>query len=348
MPEEPTPSSLLGGLVVEVCLALVLYGIITAQSYIYMLNSKNDLAIIRCIVGSVWLVEVLSQNIHALSLNPRILETLHTIFIIHMLYYYIITSFGNLLAVGDIIWSAGACVLVEMLIVTLVQGFYIRRVFIRTQQAIYLAYCHYWNAPSSPCCVRGWYISALVAAIMTYFDRTWLAFRSSKGPFVTLTCALALSAAVDVAIAVILIYYLKRGQSGFTSTDSVLRALMTYAVNTGAITMIVSICIVLTFIFLKNSLLFAGLITMASKLYANSLLGTLNARKMLREKAGLASTYNDVAELSNLDRDIHSHVISQGKQQQIQIFQSTTKDVQFSPRSPLPDRRSSVKFGTST
>lgn len=43
--------------------------------------------------------------------------------------------------------------------------------------------------------------------------------------------------------------------------------------------------------------------------YANSLLGTLNARKMLREKAGLASTYNDVAELSNLDRDIHSHVV---------------------------------------
>ncbi|CAL1710745.1 unnamed protein product, partial [Somion occarium] len=190
----------------------------------------------------------------------------------------------------------------------------------------------------------------LATSALTYVVGTWPAFRAEKGPLFTLSCRLALSAAVDLAIALILIFYLKHGQTGFNSTDNVIRSLMVYAVNTGAITMIVSLAVVLTFIFLKESLLFAGLVTMA--IYANSFLGTLNTRQILRKKTAMASTYNGVAELSNFQHSVvPTQLVSAGKQRHIQIFQETTKvtDAQaYSPRSLTEqERRSSLKFDMS-
>lgn len=38
--------------------------------------------------------------------------------------------------------------------------------------------------------------------------------------------------------------------------------------------------------------------------YANSFLGTLNTRQILRKKTAMASTYNGVAELSNFQHSV--------------------------------------------
>ncbi|CAL1703579.1 unnamed protein product [Somion occarium] len=286
MPAAPTPASLLGGFVVEVCLALLLYGIATAQSYVYMLNSKDDPPLLKSVVGSIW-----------------ILETFHSAMIIHMLYEYTITDFGKLADVGIIVWSVGLCVLVEMLIVALAQV---------VTSILLLARVSFGFA----------------TAALTYKLGAWTTFREETGPLFTLSCGLGLSALVDALIAGIIIYYLRRGQTGFKSTDNVVRSLMAYAVNSGAITMIVSIVIVLTFVFLKNSLLFAGLVTVAGKLYSNSLLGTLNARSYLRSKSKGSAGYNS-AELSNIGpnsaRRSHTAQLQLPRANQIEIYQETTK-----------------------
>ncbi|CAL1703578.1 unnamed protein product [Somion occarium] len=300
MPAAPTPASLLGGFVVEVCLALLLYGIATAQSYVYMLNSKDDPPLLKSVVGSIW-----------------ILETFHSAMIIHMLYEYTITDFGKLADVGIIVWSVGLCVLVEMLIVALAQGFYIRRIWILSNHSVLLTV------------VTSILLLARVStAALTYKLGAWTTFREETGPLFTLSCGLGLSALVDALIAGIIIYYLRRGQTGFKSTDNVVRSLMAYAVNSGAITMIVSIVIVLTFVFLKNSLLFAGLVTVAGKLYSNSLLGTLNARSYLRSKSKGSAGYNS-AELSNIGpnsaRRSHTAQLQLPRANQIEIYQETTK-----------------------
>ncbi|KAI0070273.1 hypothetical protein K474DRAFT_1670259 [Panus rudis PR-1116 ss-1] len=54
-----------------------------------------------------------------------------------------------------------------------------------------------------------------------------------------------------------------------------------YSVNTGAIPMVVSISIAVTFIKLKKSVTFAALDILVGRTYANSFLGTLNARRIL-------------------------------------------------------------------
>ncbi|KAJ3487589.1 hypothetical protein NLI96_g3423 [Meripilus lineatus] len=113
--------------------------------------------------------------------------------------------------------------------------------------------------------------------------KTWLRFRTEIGPRSTVTAGLSFAALTDLLISAALIYYLLRSRTGYKKTDHIVQRLMIFSVNTGLITMVCSIAVILSFAFVNNSLLFAGLYSAASKLYSNSLFGTLNARQQLRK-----------------------------------------------------------------
>ncbi|KAK7681822.1 hypothetical protein QCA50_015169 [Cerrena zonata] len=81
-----------------------------------------------------------------------------------------------------------------------------------------------------------------------------------------------------------MVFYLRREKGTFTGTTSVITWMMMYAVHSGLLLMIVSAAVLISFMCMKNSLLFTGFITIIGKLYANSLLGTLNARQVFRSK----------------------------------------------------------------
>ncbi|CAL1704019.1 unnamed protein product [Somion occarium] len=294
MAEGPTIEELMSGFLIEICISLILYGITISQVYTYFLNyGQEDSSLLKGGVASV-----------------LALETIHTIFTIHMLYVYLITDFGQVAAIGTIVWSAGACVTTGMVIVAIAQGFYIRRIYVLSKQNIALT------------AITGFLLLlrvsfGLATSALTYKLGTWGVFRAKVGPLFTLSTGLALSAAVDLLIASILMYYLHKSRTGFKETDHMIHSLMGYAVNTGAITMLVSIAIVLTFVFLKESLLFAGLVQMSSKLYANSFLGTLNARQILRRKINTHKS----SELSDRVRSNNAPT----PMRHIEIYQETSK-----------------------
>ncbi|KAI0073471.1 hypothetical protein K474DRAFT_1677880 [Panus rudis PR-1116 ss-1] len=256
----PTVEELLGGFLVELCLSLILYGITVAQAYVYYLTYPDDGKLVRSLIGAV-----------------IVLESLHTATTMHMAYHYTITEFGNLLGVGNIVWSTGVCAMSGMLIVLLVQGFYVRRVWILSRNNIFLT-----AALAFGVVVRVSF--GMATSVLTWTLGTWPEFRSKVGPHITLTTGLSLAATVDLAIALVLMYYLRAGKTGFQPTDRLIQSLMAYSVNTGAIIMVISIVILVTFLVLKDSLVFIGLVQVSNKLYANSLLGTLNARGVLRNK----------------------------------------------------------------
>ncbi|KAF8526923.1 hypothetical protein BU17DRAFT_61898 [Hysterangium stoloniferum] len=66
----------------------VLYGILTLQMYSYYQKFPKDPSHLKCLVGVIW-----------------VLDTLHTIFVTHMVYTYLVTNFGDYLALGHNIWS---------------------------------------------------------------------------------------------------------------------------------------------------------------------------------------------------------------------------------------------------
>ncbi|KAK7689109.1 hypothetical protein QCA50_007800 [Cerrena zonata] len=89
-PPLPTAANILGGFLIEVSLTLFLYGIVTAQSYIYVFNSKDDHVVLKLVVATVWA-----------------LESIHSALTIHIMYAYAIVDFGKLAELGFIVWSIG-------------------------------------------------------------------------------------------------------------------------------------------------------------------------------------------------------------------------------------------------
>ncbi|OBZ69443.1 hypothetical protein A0H81_10661 [Grifola frondosa] len=109
-----------------------------------------------------------------------------------------------------------------------------------------------------------------------YLLPEWAVFRFKIGPLVTLSCGMGSSACIDVIVASVMIYYLKRGRSALTRSDNMLVWLSVYTVNTGALTSAISVLTIIMFAVQKESLVFLALGAVQSKLYANSFLGSLN------------------------------------------------------------------------
>jgi len=101
-----------------------------------------------------------------------------------------------------------------------------------------------------------------------------------------------LSASSDISIAASLVYLLRGSRSGFKQTQSMVNKLIMFSINTGLVT---SICAIMAFVSVlawPDTFLYIALYLLISRLYANSLLATLNARASLAG-AGAPSSHED-------------------------------------------------------
>lgn len=123
-PPLPTAANILGGFLIEVSLTLLwvllndnnnlhrancttfsLYGIVTAQSYIYVFNSKDDHVVLKLVVATVWCdISTCHRFQILLSISNRALESIHSALTIHIMYAYAIVDFGKLAELGFIVW----------------------------------------------------------------------------------------------------------------------------------------------------------------------------------------------------------------------------------------------------
>ncbi|EJF56506.1 hypothetical protein BD309DRAFT_277690 [Dichomitus squalens] len=254
----------MGGLLIEVFVACILYGITTLQTLIYYQKYANDRPFLKYLVATVWF-----------------LETAHTAFCVQFIYDYLIVDFGNVLNFLDINWGIGVTVMCSASIALCVQGYYTWRVWIVSGNSIV------WTG------LIGMFALARVgfgvaSCALCYVYPSWPVLRSRRASLVTVSGGLGSAALVDILVALTLTVYLKRrrsmGQWPKESKNMINRILL-YAVNTGAITCSASILCVILFAVQKNSLTFLGLVEIQAKLYANSFLGSLNAREHIRSKS---------------------------------------------------------------
>ncbi|CAL1710753.1 unnamed protein product [Somion occarium] len=280
----PTPEQWLGGVFILVCLSLVLYGIAVAQAYSYMLNCKNDGMPLRTAV-----------------LATILLETFQTASLLHLAWAYAIAGFGNFVASLHIPWSAGASIILEVAIVFLVQGFYLRRIWILSKKSKLLT-----GLMGVLLLTR--VALGLATGICICLSGTWIEFRDEAHYSTILTCSHASAVVLDLSMTLLLMFHIYQYKTGFTRTDDVVRSLVVYVVHTGATTTLVSIAIILTYQLVHNSLLFAGFYAIQSKLYANSLLGMLNTRDM--RKGRMFAT--DAVDLSHRTSIYASQINPQG------------------------------------
>ncbi|KAF4616124.1 hypothetical protein D9613_011268 [Agrocybe pediades] len=101
-----------------------------------------------------------------------------------------------------------------------------------------------------------------------------------------ITSPLACGAAADVLIAASMLYYLKQMDSPHnqTSTTQIIHRLIRFALQTGLLTSMTSVTVIICFQALPNMIWFS-LYVLLAKVYSNSLLASLNARSQMRRQA---------------------------------------------------------------
>ncbi|KAJ3552129.1 hypothetical protein NM688_g4318 [Phlebia brevispora] len=138
--------------------------------------------------------------------------------------------------------------------------------------------------------------------VYSFIFHDWIAFQTHKITTIVIFVGSVSGAIVDILVAGIMVYRIRKEKSGLTQSDNMANRIMVYTINTGALTCITSILIPIMvrrcieyaekrlpnpackFAVDKKSFAYLGLIEVQSKLYSNAFLATLNARQYIRNK----------------------------------------------------------------
>ncbi|KAF8992835.1 hypothetical protein BDQ17DRAFT_187197 [Cyathus striatus] len=247
----------MGALFVGALVTMTLYGITTLQTYIYYMSFPKDGILMKCLVAFIW-----------------ILDTLHVILMCHSLHYYLITEFGNLIAHTEGTWSLVASIGINVIIALIVQSFFTQRI--------------HTISPAN----KKWWISGIIGfTVVVHFafgmETVVLIFikkKFSRLKEIRMVAALPFGVFVvlsDVFIALALCILLHSNRSDFEDTNSLINKLIVYAINRCLLTVAMTIVEVVVFVVVPNSFYSFAIDFVIGKLYANSLLAALNARKSL-------------------------------------------------------------------
>ncbi|KAJ7085532.1 hypothetical protein C8R44DRAFT_893821 [Mycena epipterygia] len=247
----------LGAIVVGFAASCVVFGVLLTQVWTYFGRYNSD-----------------AQTYKFLVLFILILEAVDQAFIGHFVYFYTVTNVGNpaALLTSNTTWSVILQQALGSVAGTIVKCCFATRVYRFSEKNIW---------------ITGFIIFLCIGQLGVALAFTVKAFELQTIPAVfnlkTLaTISLGLGAFTDVVTAAALIFFLRRLRTGYRAADSLVRRLVTDAINTGVVTTAVSLATLLLFNFLTGNLIFAATYFLLSKLYAISFLATLNTRRAVR------------------------------------------------------------------
>jgi len=268
-----------GALLIGIVVSAALYGVTCTQVFFYFQNYNSSDGIV--IKGTVILL--------------LILESLHSAFSIHAIYYYTITNYFNPSALALATWSSALTIGVSGGIILVVHLFYARRVYYMSRK----------NVPL---------VGVILLLALAHFGvNTTITARALKLKFFTklssksfahvVIASISLALSADFMIAASLSFYLHTGRSGIESTDTLINKLMAYVINNVILTSVFDIIDLIFVITEIDNLIFLAIFQIVGNLYTNSMLATLNSRQSLHQA---------------------SHAKVTGPSQQLTTFRSTT------------------------
>ncbi|OBZ76341.1 hypothetical protein A0H81_03475 [Grifola frondosa] len=213
----------------------------------------------------------------------RILDGLHLALINHALYEYTVKDFSDVLAISVPTWSivVGALSLINIasfMRIYVIGSYCSRRHKRPLRQKYFLPQSleteqiqldfgyHYWGPDS---------------ARVRFNITSYSGLSAGLSGILYLNFAATLTA--DLIVALSLCWLLAKHRTGFQRTNSIIRVLMLYGINTCALTTIFALCCLITFVKMPDDLVFLAFYFAMPKLFLNSLLATLNTRKYIRE-----------------------------------------------------------------
>ncbi|TBU23959.1 hypothetical protein BD311DRAFT_810372 [Dichomitus squalens] len=285
------------------------YGITVVQTYIYYKRNGTDPAYLQALVFFLW-----------------VMDSLHLALVVHAVYFYAVTNFTNVIMLDIPIWSI-------LILVTGVSDGAVRGVF-----------CHrVWRLSNRNYVLV---VAIIISSLIVFSGSIAFAVKGFSIPTFTalseisdiLYISLGSGVVADVLIAGSMCYLLAKRRTGFTRTDSIVRVLMMYSINTGALTSMAALLTLLCYASMPNNFIFIAFYFVLPKLFLNSLLATLNARQPLRESNSggmvsfpLSATTNSRLSFSAGRPQFTQSLTSRDDQRNLQIQIQTTTDTKTDP-----------------
>lgn len=251
----PSLGMTLGAVYIGATVAAILFGITNLQAVIYYKKYPDDWWVYRYSVAILWAF-----------------DALHVALGTHALYHYLIDLFGDYIALDDIVWSFKLQILFNMVIIFGVQVIYTIRIWrlghhFHQMLPLFVVLCLVVSGGTG-----------IFAVYDSYLISSFLSIHSIK---VSIYAVFSMAAISDFVIAFSMCYYLHKSReaSAFSSTSKMLLGLMRLVVISGLATSACSLITLITYLALRNSLIFLGIDFILPKLYINSLLAMLNSRK---------------------------------------------------------------------
>lgn len=227
----------------------------------YYMRDSEDSSIIKSAVAAIW-----------------ILDTLHVSFMCHMLYYYLIANYGDLLSLEYVVWSLSASLLVNTLVLTIVQFYFAHTIYclcrrqprwLVTAPIMLLVLAELWLA---------------IATVIELLVNNALSFASHIRFYTAVPVGSVLVAAeVLLTVSLCVLLHGSGSHSAIPRTKCLLNTLIIYAVNRCLLTLLVIIARLI--VDADDIIAWAiALDFIAGKLYANSFLASLNTRQHLRSR----------------------------------------------------------------
>ncbi|KAJ3998909.1 hypothetical protein F5050DRAFT_1805514 [Lentinula boryana] len=284
--------------------ACFLLGLSFLQAYIYF-SEQHDTLAVRSLVGLVVLFDFIHQAL-----------------ISHTVYYYLIMNYGDSSALGLAVWSLLAEVLFNGFTAFCVQSFLTWKIWRLSNSNIWVTGVVAALVLAEFGCVLAFGVIALVR-VRTFAELA----NDLKGLSITVN---AFAAAGDVLIAAILTWLLQTSKTGFQRSDTMLNKLTIFAVNTGALTSLFAVASLISILAAPNTFIYITFFFCMGRLYTNSLLASLNARKKIRNGGdNVHTTTGHNFSFQSRSFTKPSSFISFGskKQQEISIQIDTTQEL---------------------
>jgi hypothetical protein len=234
--------------------------IVHLQTLLYFQRYPSDQRNIKLLVIAVWCV-----------------DTFHTISLFHILWRLFILDYGDFPAIDIVKWSYSTIIMTTATTTIMVHGFYVLRLFKLSH--------------------RNWYLTTLILVINT--ARFTAAMGTGTEMFIQkrisvfivhvdwlVTVGLTLSSTTDIIVTASLWYFLSASKAKSITLNHAIDALRIYALETGGLTCFATVTTLICSVTMKHNMIFMGVYWPVEKLFAISLLVTLNAREHIRSTVG--------------------------------------------------------------
>ncbi|KZT08508.1 uncharacterized protein LAESUDRAFT_757742 [Laetiporus sulphureus 93-53] len=264
---QVTPSNArtsLGSLVIGGLAATALSGVVMMQTILYARIFEKDATILKTIVATIFALDIF-----------------HTCLVWAAMWQYFVSSFGDANITDHVFWTAGLTIAMTAITTFVVHMFFSYRL-------LRLSRGNYFITVPMVLVAFGRLVSAVATSAEMIRARSYYEFYAHYRWLFTL--GLVLSTAADITITSGLCIFLRINRHGGSGRlDHILNSVTLYTVENGMITCVATVLSLIFWLVKPHALIYLGLHFAISKLYANSFLASMNARKLLRTQNATSS-----------------------------------------------------------